>query len=128
MEDTIIKFQTAILAREKGFEEKTCHWYNTNKEGTENTDQLRTCAPLNHNFKAWDWNTVSVPTQSLLQKWLREKHGIHIVIDNSITGYYSLLKSGRELSSKWVNNQGCPCSTYEEALEAGLQEGLKLIK
>ncbi len=68
MIDPLVSFETAILARERGFEEPTSHWYNTNKEGTENEDQLRQCAPTNHNYKLHDWNTVSVPNQSLLQK------------------------------------------------------------
>lgn len=62
-------------------------------------------------------------TQSLLQRWLREKHNIHITInckrtDLSLDGFWYVVKS---LSSKMFN-------TYEQALEEGLYKALKLIK
>jgi len=73
---------------------------------------------------------------SLLQKWLREEHGIHVNPtpyresadhSNEITGYY--------VGTIYYTNGDCyngvedsNYSTYEEALEAGLQEALKLIK
>ncbi len=130
MEEQLIEFSTAILAREKGFEIPTCHWYNTNKEGTENNDKLRTAAPSNHNYKQWDWGTVSVPTQALLQKWLREVHKIDVLPTFSqfsrTYGYkYYLIENGK---TECINHAFNKYDSYEKSLEFGLQEALKLLK
>lgn len=63
------------------------------------------------------------PTQSLLQRFLREKHDILV--------YCLPYKHEKEL--KWTNNIAYRLgsiyfNTYEEALEDGLQRGLTLIK
>jgi hypothetical protein len=61
------------------------------------------------------------PTQSLLQKWLREVHKINV---------YCIPCEHDE--SLWYNNIASHnpvfIGTYEEALEIGLFESLKLIK
>jgi len=69
--------------------------------------------------------------QALLQKWLREKHGIKVIADTDITlmWIYTIQSlhprasyTGNFIVSDYIYN------TYEEALEAGLQQALKLIK
>lgn len=68
------------------------------------------------------------PTQGLLQKWLRSIHGIHIIIDinpsKELKWYYALLNTKLNIPTSNNNNY----SNYEEALEAGLCEGLNLIE
>lgn len=64
-------------------------------------------------------------TQSLLQRWLREKHNIHIgTVCNNLQ---DLL-----FSSEIIYIGDCLVTnthkTYEKALEEGLYEALKLIK
>ena len=61
---------------------------------------------------------ILAPTQSLLQKWLRETHNIFISIN---VNYCYKIYNNDELyeESFYYNN-------YEEALEQGLQEALKL--
>ena len=56
MTDTLVSFAAAILAKEKGFNEPCSHRYNVGA-----TSEL---------------NDLLAPTQSLLQRWLREKHNI----------------------------------------------------
>ncbi len=74
-----------------------------------------------------EWiNLDSIPTQSLLQRWLREKHNIKLAIlfrENISSGIESWdwLIKGTEVVYRQYK-------TYELALEAGLLEGLKLIK
>jgi hypothetical protein len=80
----------------------------------------------------------SAPTQSLLQRWLREVHEIEVISYPIIVGSYSfkiykfteiiniIYLNGRSVSNKKDNNKNWP--NYEEALEEGLQEALKLIK
>lgn len=64
-----------------------------------------------------------------LQKWLRENHGIHINVDFGIGWGHQLIPvgwSGERFSEKFIDGRGW--DTYEEALEEGLRQGLKLLK
>lgn len=136
MQEQIILFKTARLAKEKGFFEWSPKRYKDGK---------LTYSPCLKYAKTGlvkpDQNQIFAPTQSILQKWLREKHNIHIEI-NSITtltnGYYIILRGiGFELNLDndsqgnyypILENLGYKVfSSYEEALEAGLFEALKLI-
>ena len=111
MEEQLISFETAKLAKEKGFE-KLCNFsYDEDEIITANCEQA-------YNFVA--------PTQSLLQKWLREKHNFHICIwFNSLTGKYRIDSPIDELDILFEKLN--EFKTYEEALEYGLFEILKLI-
>jgi hypothetical protein len=75
------------------------------------------------------------PTQSLLQKWLREEHKLNVSSDlwdylgkkRLCTYQYNILKIDPD--SYFVKSHKPKAgTTYEEALEKGLQEALKLIK
>lgn len=108
MSETIISFETAKLAKEKGF-----NWRNI-----EILEVKSKSAYLD--------NT----TQSLLQRWLREVHNIdikpyisHGLLPNA-TWEYSIQTSKPE----YIRSLNKHFNTYEEALELGLQEALKLIK
>lgn len=73
------------------------------------------------------------PTQSLLQKWLREIKNLHIAIIRDACGYgYDICKAdnGTHIADGVFDspNDGGQWDTYEEALETGIQEALKLIK
>jgi hypothetical protein len=107
MKDKLIDFETAKLAKEKecrlsGYPEM----YNQDGDFD---------SPYKETYPAY--------TQSLLQRWLREKHGLNL---------YIALSGTKEISWFWsINdrkNQSGSSKTYEQALEAGLQETLKLIK
>lgn len=96
---------------------------------------------LKHNFTdivEYDKNKYIVTTQSLLQKWLREQHKLNIEIK---VMYYepdffvsveripvkSKISKSKPLYSSSGDKNGL-FKTYEEALEKGLQEALKLIE
>jgi len=112
MTDQLISFETAKLAKEKGFNIECIYHIEKN---------LKTEEILNHVHYGYE-----CPTQSLLQKWIRETHSIHIGIDYDVGGwsyfYLTNLKSPTK-DVNWSKNY----DTYEETLEAGLQEALKLI-
>lgn len=98
MNDQLISIETAKLANSKGF---PCY------------------------IKVNDF-----PTQSLLQKWLREKHGINVEVFLSYefpynTYFYRVMKIGKYFT---LSHTDFESNIYEEALEAGLQEALKLIE
>jgi hypothetical protein len=129
MEEQLISLDTAKLAKEKGFDEPSRKGYMLNGE----TDsfcfnETRKNSTLNKDkYERNDFVCVA-PTQSLLQKWLREVHNIDILVDSvgGVKGYYYCIqdiKTGDKLI-EWNYDY----SIYEEALEKGLQEALKLIK
>ena len=90
MKEQIIAFETAILAKEKGF--------NTTLDQT--------------------------PTQSLLQKWIRETHSLDIIVNSNLIGYGYIIYNRIPLANIVNSNV---YQTYEEALEKGLFESLKAI-
>lgn len=79
------------------------------------------------------------PTQSLLQKWLREKYKIDVEAYSNASGYHWILS--KSFHKDWLSggthiaeddlkgpNNGGGWDTYESALEVGLQNALKRIK
>jgi len=110
MLEEISKYRVAKLAKEKGFD-----MFN-HYSSQDIPEELRivffdTC------------------TQSLLQKWLREIHNIDIfvcasVLANNVFKYSYYIIKNKSLDS---DSDGCEENKYEEALELGLYEALKLI-
>ena len=144
MREELIKFDTAKLAKEKGFNELINSYYKETDSKVffhkrRNTHHKKELYALRNNDMLPTKNgkdRYSVPTQSLLQKWLREKHNIQIEInmgvkyieDSLINLYsYSTFERSPQLKINWKFSSK-KYETYEEALEIGLQEGLKLIK
>lgn len=154
MEDTRITFETAKLAKKKGFDIKGQNVFdlkNNNKiinfkdlAIQEFIDDVETAGYLDKafNYLKEDINRTDdnndkdyyllAPTQSLLAKWLREEHNIHFEIkpifdvkDNLKPYHISVIKnpSGKDFEYEIVGS----LDTYEEALEIGLYQALKLI-
>ena len=81
-----------------------------------------------------DYTDYPAPTQSLLQKWLREKYNIYveIIVDQTskpkfcygITGYKDKVGCFNALHFRTFSDLEY---TYEKALEAGLFHALELI-
>lgn len=122
MEDEKVSFETAKLAKEKGFNE-ICNSHFEEDSGSYDS--------YGEEFKPNDVQTHEIlyakPTQSLLQKWLREVHNIHINIDCWKSATFHLIYDKDKKGSFYPKNPST-WRTYEEALEVGLQEALKLIK
>jgi hypothetical protein len=96
------------------------------KKGVRN--EIKTSIAQNYNTDVY---SISAPTQSIAQKWLRETKNLHITIYNSASGYtYDISKAdmGTVLYCFPEGpNDGGNWDTYEETLEAGIQKALKLI-
>jgi hypothetical protein len=122
MKEQLISFETAKLAKEKGFALNSYSGFVFDKKGIE----------LNLAFYDME-DKYARPTQSLLQKWLRDIHNIQINIEN----YHSIKEEKPYnvyieymINEHWTYkdfDEKNDYNTYEEALEKGLQEGLKLI-
>ena len=72
---------------------------------------------------------IEFPTQSVAQKWLRETKNLHIEISYMYENYwlYDILTIPTHDLIGLSDRPIIRYNTYEEALEAGLQEALKLI-
>ena len=128
MEETLISFETAVLAEEKGFNIATVYGYDNNGSLKEYFTYA-SYSPGEPEIRIEDfickWE-YQAPTQGLLQKWLREKHNLHVLpILNWYPDRYDyeiLRENEAPLRSKSIE------SNYEQALEAGLFEALKLVR
>ena len=113
MKEQLVSFEVAKLAKDVGFNLKTHYCY---------LDE--------YNFKPFieKVKCMSAPTQSLIQKWLRETYSIYISIKThlNLDGKY-LFSFNYYLNNKIVKNNK-RFKTYEEALENGLIECLKHLK
>ena len=129
MKEQLISFETANLAKEKGFanniEDSVESFYIngmlTHEMWVYNSNQTEITS-----------NRIAAPTQSLLQKWLREVHKIDICINlwyttsGDVAGFLVDVYGRLEKYSKCRYSGEKP--SYEKALEKGLFEALKLIK
>lgn len=153
MEEQLISFKTAVLSKEKGFEELCFYYYNKlgkleepyDENGSSTDVEFRvdlTDLLKNYNFKHNYYIQYSAPTQSLLQRWLREEHKIHIEIKPvpfgqdyfkwiykiGLMGISNFENISRKNSYSTLAKQNEKYfDTYEESLEAGLFEVLLLI-
>lgn len=123
MTEELVTLETAKLLKEKGFNE-----YCKNVIDIDNI-LSETLYRTNDNLPK---QCFSLPTQSIAQKWLRETKNLHIEIYRSAVGYgYAIVKADngtwQEDDDSRGPNDGGLWDTYEEALEAGLVECLKLI-
>lgn len=126
IEDELVSCKTAKLARKKGFNIKQEFFYDKS--------QLRLCIK-NCVVDDLTENQYEAPTQSLLQKWLREKFSIYVRVDSvHKEHHYPWVKvyecdgHKKDYLKSYRKRNGTNFKTYEEALEYGLQEALKLIK
>lgn len=125
MKEELISFETAKLAKEKGFDLKTQSYYGRCFPEIEFEIFCDNLDVFGGDFSCY------APTKSLLQKWLREKHYIHINIGFVKSGYFwhiiVIPKYDYEGFKELDDESDIYYKTYEEALEIGLQEGLKLL-
>ena len=142
MEDKIVSFETAMLLKEKGFNEPCCHFYKGGELNKlsyyhgEGTGFVRNNSPIDGKLYCEDMQCTA-PTQSLAQKWLRENHSITFNANphsnnNSII-YIVTIKN--ILNSNHVDfnvmldckNKAVEFKTHEDAIEEGLKYCLKSI-
>ena len=128
MQEQLITFETAKLAKEKGFNEYCFYCYRM-VDGEFMFEQRG----FNNTLAEISKKIVS-PTQSLLQKWLREEHNLYVEVftanyawNNKVKFYYHVREIHSKHDDKYHNYRTEIVGTYEEALEKGLYEALKLI-
>ena len=143
IEESYVSFDTAKLLKEAWFEEmvNSCFMYDDKADEYEYefvNGYAIVKKALRDNYNGYE-NTISRPTQALAARWLRETHGIHVVITeeaytNGINYLWQVLIYNPLSVDCWDNKStgmygdNGEYKTYEGALEAGLREAIKLIK
>lgn len=123
MTEELVTLETAKQLRKKGFNEYCKNVIDINNIPRETLYRINDDLPK---------QCFSQPTQSIAQKWLRETKNLHIEIYRNACGYgYIIVKAN---NGTWMKadgskgpNDGGKWDAYEEALEAGIFEALKLI-
>ena len=118
LQEELVTHEVAKLAKEKGFNEKCYHYY---QNGTLESDGC-----FNRYNKGVN-SICSAPTQSILQRWLREEKAIAIVLQPYS---YDIQRSTYSwIYEIWADNNFEKTSksfkTYELALENALKYTLK---
>lgn len=113
-----VSFETAKLAYEKGFDEFECVTDFYTPDGVLISNEYK-----NTMFKC------IAPRQEVLKQWLREKYHMYVkVATTSLTTHFPMIElailGGTHLRGPAYDKN---YKTYEEALEVGLYEALKLI-
>ena len=144
MGEQLVTFETAKLAKEKGFNIRVLDYYSNSIEPISSQvkdmeavgfriNKYELLRDFNSNYLMDIRDSYSAPTQSLLQKWLREKHNMLIGVYSNASGYDwehmdAVGGTHRANGDFGADNESGYWETYEEALEQGLIYALKLIK
>ena len=133
MEETLISFETAKLAKEIGFDEPCDYKYgNIASEDVLiyygfDRDNIIETGHVNSTCTG-----CSAPTQALLQKWLRDTKNHDVFVIRSVDRYYPIDNgSGIDLSlilSCMNTENWASFDSYEKALETALFTALNVLK
>ena len=127
IEESYVSFETAKILKDAGFNVPICKHYT--RSGATWTSAVQ---EIIDDSKDCTW--FPCPTQALAARWLREVH--RIVVDVA----YIPPHVGRDVWQSFVGGMDDMVwpgdyepsdrkyETYEEAVEVGLQEAIKLIK
>ena len=130
MKDELITYSTAVLAKEKGFNEEADCYYMISDKGSillgVHRDDYEPNKMVTNDEGA---NVAVVVTQTQLQRWLRDEHKLHIEILLTedapyFNFYYRMLVLGEYFTLSHDDNY---YHQYEKALEDALIEALNKI-
>lgn len=121
--EEICTYEVSKLAKEKGFDVPTAEFYNE--------DGNVGCYPRAFPHNEFPDGDYAAPTQSLLQRWLREERGIHIEIVATACGYFWIADktngtaiTDSDVLNRGTNEGGC-FHTFELCLEDALKYALE---
>lgn len=137
MKEQLIEFETAKLAKKKGFDIECENFISKYDNETESIYSYIGGHFEQQREMAKEHILYEQPSQSLLQMWLRKQYNIEIVSYPIIVGKYSfkiyfldkivniVFLNGRNVANN--NDTNKSFDTYEETLEKALVQSLKLI-
>lgn len=131
-----VSLETAKMLKGKGYDEECAYYIICDEDGHVRPLYASTVSSLTKTNKI----LYKCPTLYEAQKWLRQKHNLHINV--GIWGDYSIDADGNKVDERqyWafdtyfttnimshIFNCDGEYDTYEQALDAGIREALKLI-
>lgn len=125
--EEICTYEVCKLAKEKGFPQQydsLTHIYGGKDSFNVGIDlKYKKCEGTLFDIIEWKpcLNDIAAPTQSLLQRWLREEKNIDIAIVPLYTGGYSYIVYNIHCRDNRVVNTNAGYATYELALEDALK-------
>lgn len=126
-----VSFEQAKALKELGFDWETLSCYLHVYEG-EHGWRFRMLERLKSRNDPKDYTCLAAPTLAQAQKWLREIKGIDITIDHV---YHRLDTGDKVMYGLHIGNQSTfktefylNYDSYEEALSAGIDKALELLK
>ena len=130
MDTQFIKFKTACLAKQAGFDWEVQTYYNVPEYGDIGFRADWQIAD-NHNAVI---GRISAPTQAVLQRWLKEEEYIIVSVDSDAyferECYFCEIWNSPVFKAHRIKDDDGNVmyfNTYEAALEAGLQKCLTMI-
>lgn len=135
MQEEIINLETAKLAANKGFSERQSQYFDETGELVElyecycNDRDVNLCSCGAIETYDAGKTGIQAPSQALLQKWLRSLNTPIIVTPTTdfVAWEVEIQHPDKDLIYIRNNSAGRWMNSYEEALEIGLYEALKLI-
>lgn len=143
MKEQLISLETACLAHETGYKIPCWSYLDTYNDESSVMDYIGDTfeEKLDH---AKEFVKYWRPTQSVLQKWLRELHNIDVdvsrdteihykdeirwIVHVSNWNYIKIIKTSIAHLNSPADWYGIDFKSYEEAFERGLYNALKLVK
>lgn len=137
MREELITFETAKLAKEKGFNVSCRNFYRDNGELLGLDQKSLGGVKGMHNNSRLNCNTA--PTQSLLQRWLREERkiiiepfvvddwnvwGVKVLAEDMMSPFYLVYDTFDDADEDSTDSDFDFKKSFEDALEFGLQKGL----
>lgn len=127
--EEICTYEVAKLAKEKGFPQHIGD--DAYIVENEYDDEYEVGCHYPIQFIPNYLSTITAPTQSLLQRWLREEKNIHIEIVVTACGYFWIADkingtaiTDSDILDRGTNEGGC-FDTYELAIEDALKYALE---
>ena len=139
--ETLVQFETAKLAKEKGYNERGIFY--------QWSDQTGVICVLNYNVKN-EWHTqekydeikkrkrvytITIPTQEELKNWLRKTHFLYVLVIPTVTCSWTFKVIDVQCDPQnqierppYSGVNAYDYNTYEEAMEVGLKQVLNQIK
>ena len=126
VEESYVSFDTAKLLKKAGFDVPCRDFFTIEGDRNVVITEARSCR--DHN--SFEDCFISRPTQALAARWLREVHKIMIVpfFDDYMGKWYYVIDGVKKQSGIKCVQSASDYDDYETALEAGLQEAIKMVK
>lgn len=120
MKEAYVSFEIAKLLKEKGFDEKTTHWYNAR-------ESLIADYPVSYEIFYNPEEVWLAPTHQMACAWLREIYDLHIIAypfksgNDASTKHYccQVFKTFNLLGYEKYTNE--TLTSYEEAVESAIK-------